>query len=91
MLNAVLTVRAREANSHKDRGWERVTDATIAHLNKHRDGLVFVLWGAYAQKKGAKIDQVGTVCSRDYTVVETLNILNLDKIVFLFRKNIDNV
>ncbi|WAR20877.1 UNG-like protein [Mya arenaria] len=57
MLNAVLTVRARDANSHKDRGWEKLTDAVIAYLNKNKDGLVFVLWGSYAQKKGAHIDK----------------------------------
>ncbi|XP_060578491.1 uracil-DNA glycosylase-like [Ruditapes philippinarum] len=57
MLNAVLTVRARQANSHKDQGWERLTDATISYLNKNRKGIVFMLWGSYAQKKGAQIDK----------------------------------
>lgn len=57
MLNACLTVRAKEANSHKDRGWEKFTDATISYLNKNRHGLVFILWGSYAQKKGAVIDK----------------------------------
>lgn len=57
MLNAVLTVRARQANSHKDQGWEKLTDATISYLNKNRQGLVFVLWGSYAQKKGGHIDK----------------------------------
>lgn len=58
MLNAVLTVRAHQANSHKDQGWEKLTDATISYLNKNRAGLVFILWGSYAQKKGAQIDKV---------------------------------
>ena len=58
MLNACLTVRASEANSHKDKGWEKFTDATISWLNKNRQGLVFMLWGSYAQKKGAYIDKV---------------------------------
>jgi uracil-DNA glycosylase len=61
MLNAVLTVRAHQANSHKDKGWERLSDATISYLNKNREGLVFILWGSYAQKKGAHIDKVGNV------------------------------
>jgi uracil-DNA glycosylase len=56
LLNAVLTVRAHEANSHKDRGWETFTDATIQALNDRADPVVFVLWGAYAQKKGRLID-----------------------------------
>jgi len=62
MLNAVLTVRAHQANSHKDRGWEKLTDAVIAWLNKHTAGTVFVLWGSYAQKKGACIDKASLLC-----------------------------
>lgn len=58
MLNACLTVRAAEANSHKDKGWEKFTDATISWLNKNRQQIVFILWGSYAQKKGAHIDKV---------------------------------
>lgn len=57
LLNAVLTVRAHEPNSHKDKGWERFTDAVIAALNERADPVVFVLWGAYAQKKGKLIDE----------------------------------
>ncbi len=56
LLNAVLTVRAHEANSHKDKGWEKFTDAVINALNEHHDAIVFLLWGAYAQKKGKLID-----------------------------------
>ena len=56
LLNAVLTVRAHEANSHKNKGWETFTDATIRALNDRADPVVFVLWGAYAQKKGKLID-----------------------------------
>ncbi len=56
LLNAVLTVRAHEANSHKDQGWETFTDATIQALSDREDPVVFVLWGAYAQKKGRLID-----------------------------------
>jgi len=63
MLNAVLTVRAHSANSHKDRGWEQFTDAVIAWLNKHTAGTIFLLWGSYAQKKGARIDKASTSCS----------------------------
>lgn len=51
LLNAVLTVREREPNSHKDRGWEKFTDAAIAALNGRDRPVVFALWGAYAQKK----------------------------------------
>jgi uracil-DNA glycosylase len=51
LLNAVLTVRAHEANSHKDKGWETFTDAAISALNARPDPVVFLLWGAYAQKK----------------------------------------
>jgi uracil-DNA glycosylase len=57
MLNAVLTVRAHEANSHKDHGWETFTDAAIRLLSERGDPVVFVLWGAYAQKKGRLIDE----------------------------------
>jgi uracil-DNA glycosylase len=51
LLNAVLTVRAGEPNSHKDHGWERFTDAVIAALNGRPRPVAFALWGAYAQKK----------------------------------------
>uniref|UniRef100_A0A4W5M7U6 Uracil-DNA glycosylase n=1 Tax=Hucho hucho TaxID=62062 RepID=A0A4W5M7U6_9TELE len=57
LLNAVLTVRAHQANSHKDKGWETFTDAVVQWLSTNREGLVFMLWGAYAQKKGAAIDR----------------------------------
>jgi len=57
LLNAVLTVEQGNAGAHQNRGWEAFTDAAIAALNKKREGLVFLLWGSYAQKKGALIDQ----------------------------------
>ncbi|XP_054904927.1 uracil DNA glycosylase a isoform X2 [Poeciliopsis prolifica] len=57
LLNAVLTVRAHQANSHKDRGWETFTDAVIQRLSSNQEGVVFMLWGSYAQKKGAAIDR----------------------------------
>ncbi|XP_065289296.1 uracil-DNA glycosylase-like isoform X2 [Dermacentor albipictus] len=57
LLNACLTVRMNTPNSHKDRGWENLTDAVIRHLNKQCSNLVFLLWGAYAQKKGSIIDR----------------------------------
>lgn len=56
LLNATLTVAQANAGSHQKRGWETFTDAVIASLNQHREGLVFVLWGSYAQRKGAAID-----------------------------------
>ncbi|KAL4609629.1 uracil-DNA glycosylase-like [Arapaima gigas] len=57
LLNAVLTVRAHQANSHRDQGWESFTDAVVLWLNTHLDGLVFMLWGAYAQRKGDVINR----------------------------------
>ena len=57
LLNATLTVRAGVAGSHQGRGWEEFTDAVIRELNAGRDGLVFILWGGYAKKKGAMIDR----------------------------------
>ncbi len=56
MLNAVLTVRAHQPNSHKNHGWETFTDAIIRKVNEKPDPVVFVFWGAYAQKKLALID-----------------------------------
>lgn len=56
LLNSVLTVEAHQAASHQGRGWEVFTDAIIAELNEKHENLVFILWGGYAQKKGAKID-----------------------------------
>jgi uracil-DNA glycosylase len=56
MLNAVLTVRAHEANSHKDRGWETFTDAVISTVHAKETPVVFVLWGGYARKKARRID-----------------------------------
>lgn len=61
LLNAVLTVRAHQANSHKDKGWEIFTDAVVQWLNANLQGLVFILWGSYAQKKGAVINKVSWV------------------------------
>ena len=57
LLNATLTVLLGQAGAHQGKGWERFTDAVIDRLNQHRDGLVFMLWGSYAQKKGALIDR----------------------------------
>ena len=53
LLNSTLTVGAGQAGSHQKRGWEEFTDAIIAHLNREREHVAFVLWGSYAQKKGA--------------------------------------
>lgn len=57
MLNAVLTVREGQPNSHKGLGWERFTDAIMMKLNERDEPLVFILWGSYAQQKGAFIDR----------------------------------
>ena len=56
LLNATLTVRAHQAGSHQGKGWEQFTDAVISILSRKKEHLVFFLWGAYAQKKGAVID-----------------------------------
>ena len=56
LLNTVLTVRAHEANSHKNKGWEIFTDEIIKILNKRKDPVIFVLWGANARKKKEFID-----------------------------------
>ncbi len=56
LLNATLTVVAGKPGSHQHQGWEEFTDAAIRRLSEEREGLVFLLWGAYAQKKGAIID-----------------------------------
>ena len=56
LLNAVLTVRAGEANSHKSKGWEKFTDAAISALSARETPVIFVLWGGYAQKKAKLID-----------------------------------
>lgn len=57
LINATLTVEAGKAGSHQKRGWEEFTDAAIRRLSEKREHLVFLLWGAYAQKKGAVIDR----------------------------------
>lgn len=57
LLNATLTVRAHQAGSHQRKGWEEFTDAVIRILAEQHENLVFILWGAYAQKKGAFIDR----------------------------------
>lgn len=57
LLNATLTVRAHQAGSHQRQGWEEFTDAAIKALAEKREQLVFILWGAYAQKKGAFINR----------------------------------
>ena len=56
LLNATLTVRAHEANSHKDLGWEQFTDFIIKEISHKKENVVFVLWGAFAQKKAGLID-----------------------------------
>lgn len=59
LLNACLTVTAHKANSHQGQGWEKITDAVIRWLNDNTEGLVFLLWGSFAQKKAAFVDKVG--------------------------------
>ncbi len=57
LLNATLTVRAGQAGSHQGKGWEQFTDRVIDLISMYQNDIVFMLWGAYAQKKGATIDQ----------------------------------
>ncbi len=57
LLNAVLTVERGQAGAHQGKGWERFTDRVVEVLNASREHLVFMLWGSYAQKKGARVDR----------------------------------
>ena len=57
LLNSVLTVRQAQAASHQKKGWEEFTDKVIEVVNHEKENIVFLLWGSYAQKKGAKIDR----------------------------------
>ncbi|UZR94672.1 uracil-DNA glycosylase [Chondrinema litorale] len=57
LLNATLTVRKKEAGSHQKKGWEEFTDAVITKVSEKKENVVFILWGAYAQKKGSIIDK----------------------------------
>ena len=57
LLNATLTVEAHRPGSHQNKGWEELTDAAIMALNQHREHLVYMLWGSYAQRKGQFIDR----------------------------------
>jgi uracil-DNA glycosylase len=57
LLNATLTVRVHEAGSHQGKGWEQFTDAVIQQISEKREGVIFLLWGGFAKKKGAKINQ----------------------------------
>jgi uracil-DNA glycosylase len=57
LLNATLTVRAHEAGSHQQKGWKQFTDAIIAQISEQCEGVVFLLWGGFAKKKGAKINR----------------------------------
>lgn len=56
LLNATLTVRAGQAGSHQNKGWEQFTDEVIRQLSRNREGLIFLLWGGYAKKKSTLID-----------------------------------
>ncbi|WP_414655784.1 uracil-DNA glycosylase [Frateuria sp.] len=56
LLNSVMTVEQGRAGAHQNKGWEGFTDAAIEALNREREGLVFMLWGAYAQRKGKLVD-----------------------------------
>lgn len=57
LLNSILTVRAHQASSHKDRGWEIFTDRVIKEISENKKNIVFMLWGSYAKNKGIQIDK----------------------------------
>ncbi|WP_103865623.1 uracil-DNA glycosylase [Aquimarina sp. I32.4] len=57
LLNATLTVKAHEAGSHQNKGWEQFTDAVIQAVSDKKENVIFLLWGGYAKKKGSKIDR----------------------------------
>ncbi|MGS2739344.1 uracil-DNA glycosylase [Sinomicrobium sp. M5D2P17] len=57
LLNATLTVRAHQAGSHQNKGWENFTDAVIQKVSDEKENVVFMLWGGYAKRKGSKIDR----------------------------------
>jgi uracil-DNA glycosylase len=56
LLNATLTVRAHQAGSHQNKGWEQFTDAVISTISEQKENIVFLLWGGFAKRKGIKID-----------------------------------
>lgn len=68
LLNATLTVRAHQAGSHQNKGWETFTDAVIRKIAEKKEHLVFLLWGSYAQRKGAFIDTDRHLVLKRYTL-----------------------
>jgi len=56
LLNATLTVRANQAGSHQNKGWEKFTDQVIKKISDEKEGIIFLLWGGFAKKKGALVD-----------------------------------
>lgn len=80
LLNACLTVQAHQANSHKEKGWERFTDAVIKTVSQRNSGVVFLLWGSYAQKKAAVVNKVGSnaviqvSCTSLFITIRTLGL-----------------
>ena len=96
LLNATLTVRAHQAGSHQRRGWEEFTDAAIRVLAEQRENIVFILWGSYAQKKGAFITPVGIHSADDVHQrrlaravfsAENMNLSALDGQVDVLQRN----
>jgi uracil-DNA glycosylase len=85
MLNAVLTVRAHKANSHKDHGWEKFTDAIITKVAEKTDRVVFVFWGDYARKKKALIIQ------KQHVIVEAGHPSPLSARFFLGQKSFSQI
>jgi len=57
LLNATLTVRAHQAGSHQNKGWEQFTDAVISKISEQKEDIIFLLWGGFAKKKGSSIDK----------------------------------
>lgn len=79
LLNTVLTVKAHNAKSHADQGWETLTDAVIKKVSEKLDGVVFLLWGAPAIKKAALIDKVLILLLALLPPIEIKSIFNFQK------------
>lgn len=84
LLNAVLTVEASKANSHKDKGWEKLTDAVITWISKNLTSVVFLLWGSYAQKKASIVDKVSVQLISYYMSYKRFMIRSMFRIVITY-------
>src|SRR3546814_9683220 len=89
LLNAVLSVQAGLAGSHQGKGWEGFTDHIVETLNREREGLVFMLWGSYAQAKGRIIDnRRHCVLRSEEHTSELQSLMRISYAVFCLKKQI---